>query len=98
MTKNQNLSGLLAASLIAVLGAGVGVAAETAGTAPNPPAMVGADRDEHGCIGSAGYLWCEREGACVRPWELADEKGFELSEEAFAEYCAQPRPESSLKD
>lgn len=30
---------------------------------------VGADRDAHGCIGSAGYVWCEVVGDCVRPWE-----------------------------
>lgn len=53
-----------------------------------PPAQrVGADRDAHGCIGSAGYAWCAREAACVRPWELAAAKGFAVSEEAFAGYC-----------
>jgi hypothetical protein len=93
MTREQNRLGLLAVSLIAVLGAGHTVASETAGSAASQPKMVGADRDEHGCIGSAGYLWCEREGACVRPWELAEEKGFELSDKAFAEFCAQPVPE-----
>ena len=30
--------------------------------------MVGGDRDEHGCIGSAGYRWCEGLKECVRPW------------------------------
>jgi hypothetical protein len=98
MTKVKTRSGLLAVSLAAALGAGPGVAAETAGAAASQPKMVGADRDEHGCIGSAGYLWCEREGACVRPWELADAKGFELSDEAFAEYCAPPGSESSMKN
>ena len=34
-----------------------------------PARMVGADRDEHGCIGSAGYTWSEEYGQCVRPWE-----------------------------
>ncbi len=28
-----------------------------------------------------------REGACVRPWELAKEKGFDLSEEGYRRYC-----------
>lgn len=27
------------------------------------------DRDEHGCIPSAGYVWCESLGKCIRPWE-----------------------------
>ena len=31
--------------------------------------MVGADRDEHGCIGSAGYQWCEKPNKCVRRWK-----------------------------
>ena len=35
--------------------------------------MVGNDRDEHGCIGSAGYSWCEIKQKCLRPWEEACE-------------------------
>jgi len=31
--------------------------------------MVGNDSDEHGCIGSAGYTWCESKGKCLRLWE-----------------------------
>lgn len=31
--------------------------------------MVGDDRDEHGCIGSAGYSWCESKNKCLRTWE-----------------------------
>ena len=31
--------------------------------------IVGNDRDEHGCIGSAGYAWCEEKQECIRPWE-----------------------------
>jgi hypothetical protein len=30
---------------------------------------VGADRDEHGCIGSAGYTWCQVKNKCLRTWE-----------------------------
>jgi hypothetical protein len=30
---------------------------------------VGGDRDEHGCIGSAGYTWCEEKQKCLREWE-----------------------------
>lgn len=37
--------------------------------------MVGDDRDAHGCIGSAGYSWCESKQKCLRPWEeKCDEK------------------------
>lgn len=31
--------------------------------------MVGNDRDEHGCIGSAGYSWCAEKSKCLRTWE-----------------------------
>ena len=31
--------------------------------------LVGGDRDEHGCIGSAGYTWCEEKQKCLRVWE-----------------------------
>ena len=56
--------------------------------APQPASTPGADRDEHGCIRSAGYSWCAKEGKCVRPWELAKEKGFPSTEEAFRAYCS----------
>ena len=31
--------------------------------------IVGNDRDDHGCIPSAGYVWCEKKQKCIRPWE-----------------------------
>ena len=31
--------------------------------------MVGGLRDEHDCIGSAGYQWCEGLSKCIRPWD-----------------------------
>ncbi len=31
--------------------------------------IVGGDKDEHGCIGSAGYSWCEPKNECLRVWE-----------------------------
>jgi hypothetical protein len=34
-----------------------------------PSQLVGSDRDEHGCIGSAGYSWCELKQKCLRIWE-----------------------------
>lgn len=48
---------------------------------------MGADRDEHGCIRSAGYHWCARTKQCERPWELARNKGFENNKESFDRYC-----------
>jgi uncharacterized lipoprotein YbaY len=59
--------------------------------ARGPASAPGADRDDHGCIRSAGYSWCAREAQCVRPWELAKEKGFASSEEAFRAFCAGTR-------
>ena len=35
---------------------------------PQSP-IVGGDRDEHGCIGSAGYVWCEVQKDCIRLFE-----------------------------
>ena len=52
------------------------------------PGKTGADRDEHGCIGSAGYQWCERTRQCERPWELAEKEGFENTPEQFEAYCS----------
>jgi hypothetical protein len=38
-------------------------------TATSTPPLVGGDRDAHGCIGSAGYRWCEPKNACLQFWE-----------------------------
>ncbi|MEI7424556.1 MAG: hypothetical protein WCK10_00290 [Candidatus Staskawiczbacteria bacterium] len=35
----------------------------------NKAIILGGDRDEHGCIGSAGYSWCEVKNKCLRVWE-----------------------------
>jgi|GEM_PF-1529730 len=35
----------------------------------NKGKLVGGDKDIHGCIGSAGYSWCEEKQICIRPWE-----------------------------
>ena len=48
---------------------------------------VGADRDENGCIASAGYQWCAATKQCERPWELAESTGIENTGEAFKKYC-----------
>jgi len=34
--------------------------------------LVGSDRDEHGCIGSAGYSWSDALHSCVRVWEAGE--------------------------
>jgi hypothetical protein len=51
-------------------------------------AMPGSDRDTHGCIGSAGYSWCEAKQKCIRIWEEPCEgilKGSEVMRIAEAE-------------
>jgi len=56
------------------------------------PPPVGGDRDEHGCIASAGYRWCGRTGRCERPFELAQAQGFENTGEAYERHCRVPPP------
>ncbi|VWC57797.1 putative lipoprotein [Burkholderia aenigmatica] len=56
-------------------------------TAPAVPPMPGSDRDAHGCIPSAGYSWCEAMQQCERPWELAKQKGFANSAQAYDQFC-----------
>lgn len=34
---------------------------------------IGGQRDEHGCLGPAGYTWDAQVGACTRSWEITDE-------------------------
>ena len=36
---------------------------------PSPERAIGGDRDEHDCIGSAGYTWCEATSKCQKLWE-----------------------------
>ena len=60
----------------------------------NKGKRVGGDRDEHGCIKSAGYSWCARTNQCERPWELAKKHGFENTQEAFDKFCSGPASEN----
>ncbi|MFC1678539.1 Gmad2 immunoglobulin-like domain-containing protein [Patescibacteria group bacterium] len=42
------------------------------GPAPNRPCgdeLIGGQRDEHGCLGPAGYQWCPSTEKCQRMWE-----------------------------
>ena len=50
-------------------------------------AAVGADKDQNGCIGSAGYRWCAKTKQCERPWELASREDFSKDESAFDTFC-----------
>ena len=38
-------------------------------SAQDSPAIVGGDRDEHNCIGSAGYQWSMLKKECIRIFE-----------------------------
>ena len=57
--------------IVIVLGAGVWyfIANKPEATNPNNNQIVGGDKDEHGCIGSAGYTWCANKSKCLRVWE-----------------------------
>ncbi|MFO6423445.1 hypothetical protein [Motilimonas sp. KMU-193] len=63
------------------------VSAALVGCNSSEQSKVGGDKDEHGCIGSAGYQWCAKTASCERSWELAEKTGFENTPEAFNEYC-----------
>jgi hypothetical protein len=45
------------------------VVADVVDTSTRKVPMPGSDRDAHGCIGSAGYSWCESRQKCLRIWE-----------------------------
>jgi len=36
--------------------------------------VIGGERDEHGCLGPAGYSYDNDIGACIRNWELDDDQ------------------------
>lgn len=31
--------------------------------------LIGGDKDEHGCVATTGYTWCEAKQKCLREWE-----------------------------
>jgi len=64
---NKGLSTVITVICIALL-LGVGGAYYYLGHAKQQP-LVGADKDIHGCIGSAGYSWCDIKQKCLRTWE-----------------------------
>ena len=33
------------------------------------PTLIGGSRDNHGCLGSAGYTWSQTRQTCLRLWE-----------------------------
>jgi hypothetical protein len=59
----------------------------------NPPNIVGGDKDAHGCLGSAGYSWCEEKSKCLKTWEEPCGSG-----KLLAIDCTKPRPEACTKE
>jgi len=57
-------------SIILVLLA-AGCVQEEAAPAPTEQ-PIGGERDEHGCLGPAGYSWNSDIGACLREWEVPE--------------------------
>lgn len=49
--------------------------------------LPGSDRDAHGCIASAGFIWCTKENACVKPWDYAAGVSIPNTLEAVNSYC-----------
>ena len=45
----------------------IATATPEATTSTSP--LAGGDKDEHGCIGSAGYSWCAAKKKCIRVFE-----------------------------
>lgn len=62
-------------------------------TTNSPVPVIGADRDEHGCIRSAGYRWSIVKNECVRIFEvgirlLPQDTSLERSSSAFVVFSA----------
>jgi len=45
---------------------------------------IGGEKDEHGCLGTAGYTWDEEVHACIRDWELNENQ--KLAAEKAVDY------------
>lgn len=81
--------------VLALLGTGCSTPPKPQEPAPQPvtrpplPGPVGGDRDAHGCLGAAGYTWCEKQNQCARPWMLppVPNEGTTLKER-FNWHCA----------
>ena len=76
--KNKNLLLILGLGIVVVGGIGLFLFKETETTlVQTEPVkeeeLIGGNRDEHGCLGPAGYSYDEEIGACIRYWELNPE-------------------------
>ena len=59
---------------------------------PPPQPKQQRDSDVHGCSASEGTAWCERLFDCANVRELAVQKGFFPSREAFNAWCSSRAP------
>jgi hypothetical protein len=73
----------ISAAVIATENSSVAKAAQTNASMP----LVGSDKDAHGCIPSAGYIWCTKESTCVKPWDYAAGVAIPNTLEAVNSYC-----------
>jgi hypothetical protein len=48
--------------------------------------LIGGQKDEHGCLGPAGYSWCEVKQKCLRVWEEPCEETSELLDYKNSDY------------
>lgn len=60
---------LLAAAFLVLPVAAIDISGQGVNVTAAETPLVGGDKDEHGCIGSAGYTWCEPKQQCLREWE-----------------------------
>jgi hypothetical protein len=51
--------------------------------------IIGGGRDAMGCVLAGGYRWCQKEGKCVRSWELARKR--RIAPERVSAYCGPTR-------
>ena len=63
------LAVLLAAAILVLPVTAIDITGEGVNVSATGAPVVGSDKDEHGCIGSAGYTWCEAKQKCLREWE-----------------------------
>ncbi|WP_239384629.1 hypothetical protein [Mannheimia massilioguelmaensis] len=55
-------------------------------TAESETLLVGADRDKHNCISSAGYSWSELKQQCIQTFDIADIKLADPDNQTLAIY------------
>lgn len=66
--KSMSICLVCTGAFLASCGSSAGKKAEATESAEKTT-VVGNDKDEHGCIASAGYTWCEVQKDCIRLWE-----------------------------